>query len=237
MNILGIDTSLSGTSVALRTASGIWHNLECAEEQSHNEKLGALVQDLLKAAARKPEDIGLVVIGEGPGSFTGLRIGYSFVQGFCYAAKIPLCSLSSLAAAAMVHRAKTEILVPMADARRGELFCAVYYARHEGVEALVEPGILTPLELLRQVDATARGRGIPKQNISIVSPEPVAEFADYTRHHPHELGRGLIELYMAQKAPIQRFSLQELALAEPHYVRAVAAKSIEERAQKGSNGA
>jgi tRNA threonylcarbamoyladenosine biosynthesis protein TsaB len=88
----------------------------------------------MKEANAKLEDLDAVAISKGPGSYTGLRIGVSIAKGLCYALNKPLIAVSSLQALAQTavkHYDENHLFVPMIDAKRMEVYSAVYNAKNE----------------------------------------------------------------------------------------------------------
>ncbi|EGD35031.1 glycoprotease family protein [Capnocytophaga sp. oral taxon 338 str. F0234] len=128
--ILSLETSGKNCSVALFTDS----NLVClVEEQtesfSHSENLHVFIERVLKESAVDPHQISAIAISAGPGSYTGLRIGTATAKGLCYGWGIPLIALPTLRILAeRVTYEFTDIkyIIPMIDARRMEVFTAVY---------------------------------------------------------------------------------------------------------------
>ena len=101
------------------------------EGYSHGEKLHVLADEVLKQAGLQWTELDAIAVSIGPGSYTGLRIGVSAAKGWCYALGIPLISVSTLQAMAFGMTQNTVIqgdayLVPMIDARRMEVYTAVY---------------------------------------------------------------------------------------------------------------
>jgi len=122
--ILCIETSASMCSVALFNGMELLHLEEENKKNSHAELLLPFVENCLAKANKKRSDIDAVAISEGPGSYTGLRIGVSTAKGLCYALSIPLIAVDTLTS--MVHaidnKSDFDIFVPMQDARRMEVY-------------------------------------------------------------------------------------------------------------------
>ena len=127
---LGIETSTTNCSVGLFKGDQLIDILEEGNGYSHSEKLGIFTKELLNRNAISISDICAIAIGVGPGSYTGLRIGVSFVKGLAFVHKIPIIKFTSLEIMANVYingRALNEgdVLIPMIDARRDEVYCQV----------------------------------------------------------------------------------------------------------------
>ena len=125
--ILSIETSTTNCSVSLSKQG---ETLVLKEENninySHAESLHVFIDDVLKTAHIDKSQIDAIAVSKGPGSYTGLRIGVSAAKGLCYALDKPLISVSTLHA--LAHQVNTQdgIIIPMLDARRMEVYSAIY---------------------------------------------------------------------------------------------------------------
>jgi tRNA threonylcarbamoyladenosine biosynthesis protein TsaB len=142
MNILCIETATTACSVCVAHEQKLLAIRETNEGYTHAENLHVFVEQVLAEAGMAMKDLGAVAVSKGPGSYTGLRIGASAAKGFCYALSIPLVAIDTLQAMArQVSQSHPGILYcPMLDARRMEVYCALYNARGEAllpVQALV----------------------------------------------------------------------------------------------------
>lgn len=127
--ILSIETSTKVCSVALCEHKKVLASKTINEAQfSHAENLNVFVATLFNETPYDFKNLDAVAISEGPGSYTGLRIGTSTAKGFCYALDIPLIAISTLKAMAMgaLDSCDADFLAPMIDARRMEVFNAIY---------------------------------------------------------------------------------------------------------------
>lgn len=130
--IIAIETSGKFCSVALIHDGLAEFSREDKVEMNHAKAIGPFVESCLEEARRKEWKIDAVAVSMGPGSYTGLRIGLSMAKGLCYALGVPLIGISTLmliAVKAMFRNMEwnaDEILVPMIDARRMEVYTAAY---------------------------------------------------------------------------------------------------------------
>lgn len=138
MVVLGIDTSAIVCSVALLQNSKILAQRTSSEGRTHSEVLLPQIKEVLDEASLLPENIDLISVSSGPGSFTGLRIGISAVKGLAIAEKIPCAGVSTLEALAM-NAAKLEgvLVCPLMDARRGEFYNALFRVENGALKRLV----------------------------------------------------------------------------------------------------
>ncbi|MGB0175684.1 MAG: tRNA (adenosine(37)-N6)-threonylcarbamoyltransferase complex dimerization subunit type 1 TsaB, partial [Owenweeksia sp.] len=130
--ILALETSTKNCSVALAEGDKILASREESSNQYiHSEKLHLFIQETLSSAGCSAKKLEAVAVGKGPGSYTGLRIGVSAAKGLCYALHIPLIAMDGLnilaqGFAEQNHPGETELILPMLDARRMEVYTAVF---------------------------------------------------------------------------------------------------------------
>ena len=144
MTILCIETSTNCCSAAITIngeAQAIRANLTGA---NHASELPVFVEELMSGARAKHWNIDAVALSQGPGSYTGLRIGASLAKGLCYGLNIPLIPVDTLqilcAAAVTEHIPQNALLCPMLDARRMEVYTSLYTrecARTRDIEAKI----------------------------------------------------------------------------------------------------
>ncbi len=141
MYILNIETSTKNCSVSIAKSGKTILLKEVAEQNfSHSEKLHLFIDGLLKEVQISYKELAAVALSKGPGSYTGLRIGTSTAKGFCYALDIPLIAIDTLLVLAKQINAQDALIIPMIDARRMEVYTAIFDPNHHTiseVEALV----------------------------------------------------------------------------------------------------
>ena len=127
--ILGIETATKNCSVALfKDGMLISEKESVTDGYTHAEQLTLFIQDVINSSNITLNKIEAIALSMGPGSYTGLRIGTSTAKGLCYALDIPLIAISTLKAMAFAFEKneKSAIYCPMIDARRMEVFSALY---------------------------------------------------------------------------------------------------------------
>ncbi len=130
--ILNIETATKNCSVALAKDGVVIICKEIAEEGfSHAEKLHLFIEDCIKEADVTLQDLSAVAVSQGPGSYTGLRIGVSAAKGLCFALSIPLIAIDTLQSLASQAHVADGVIIPMIDARRMEVYSAVFSAEGE----------------------------------------------------------------------------------------------------------
>ena len=127
--ILHIESATKTCSVALsQNGSGLLCVEEHSDQYIHGEKLAVFIDDIMKRASIAPENLSAISISSGPGSYTGLRIGFSLAKGMCYALSIPLISIDTLQAYESGARNyfSDSVICVMLDARRMEVYSTIF---------------------------------------------------------------------------------------------------------------
>ena len=125
MTILCIETSTSVCSAAICKDGEPISQCICREGSNHARLLPRYIQQLLTEARQQGLTIEAVALSEGPGSYTGLRIGSSTAKGLCYGLSIPLIPVPTLEVLKIASGVKEGVLIPMIDARRMEVYTMI----------------------------------------------------------------------------------------------------------------
>lgn len=132
--ILNIETATKNCSVALAKNGSTLICKELAEEgYSHAEFLHVFIEAIIKEAGIAFADLKAIAVSQGPGSYTGLRIGVSAAKGLCYALGIPLIAIDTMQTLAQQVQQVEGYIVPMIDARRMEVYSAIFTSNYEAV--------------------------------------------------------------------------------------------------------
>ncbi|HEX9980417.1 MAG TPA: tRNA (adenosine(37)-N6)-threonylcarbamoyltransferase complex dimerization subunit type 1 TsaB [Flavobacterium sp.] len=141
--ILNIETATKNCSVAVaRNGQTLCLKEIAGQGYSHAEKLHVFIEESLRESGVGFRDLDAVAVSKGPGSYTGLRIGVSAAKGLCYALDIPLISLDTLEVLASKAKVDKGLIVPMIDARRMEVYSAIFSHQME-MQREVKAEILT----------------------------------------------------------------------------------------------
>lgn len=172
MTILALSTSTPRASVALVEGDRVLASLSYDDPRGHAERIFALVDDALAAAGRARADVRLVACDIGPGSFTGVRIAVASAKGIALGLGVPLAgvvSLEAMAAAARSSSAPRSLVAAAIDAKKDELYVAVY----DGEAALLPPSHVPVADVADRVAAAVAGRPF----VSVVDAPAFAAFA------------------------------------------------------------
>lgn len=130
--ILQIDTATEHASICLSNQGIPIHSMTSANQKNHGSFLQPAIQSIMKTAGLSLSNIDAIAVTEGPGSYTGLRVGLASAKGLCYALEKPLIKINTLqliALSAINEQGANAVeawFVPMIDARRMEVFTAIY---------------------------------------------------------------------------------------------------------------
>ena len=178
MNLLAVDTTSRYGSVALLTGGELRGEVRLVESGAHSRTLFPAIELLLRVAGLAPGDVDAYAAAVGPGSFTGVRIGVSTVQGLALASGRPVLGLTSLEALAGRMQGAAGALVAMVDAYRDQVYVAVYDGAD--LRERVAPVAVTPEAWLADAPAGAAflGDGALKYREQIRALRPDAVFPD-----------------------------------------------------------
>lgn len=125
--ILNLETSTKNCSVTIAKDGETIVCNEIAEEgYSHAERLHVFIEKSLQEIGINFKDLSAIAVSQGPGSYTGLRIGVSAAKGLCYALGIPLVAVDTLKVLASQAKVDNGLIIPMIDARRMEVYSAIF---------------------------------------------------------------------------------------------------------------
>ena len=127
MLILAFETSAKAASVALHDGSKLLGESYQNTGLTHSQTLMVMAEDLLKQCGLTPQDVTAVAVAEGPGSFTGVRIGVAAAKGFAWGAELPCYGISTLEAMAESLGIYQGYVCPVMDARRSQVYNALFY--------------------------------------------------------------------------------------------------------------
>ncbi len=209
--ILSLDTSTQNCSVALHENGQLITQELVSEEGSHSKALTLLIEKVMHTAGWALAELSAVAVSNGPGSYTGLRIGLATAKGICFALDKPLICLPTLQVlASSVTPPADSLLLPMLDARRMEVYAAVYAANLQEVSPQ-EAHILNQESFQEFKPILAFGNGSAKWKASCLHPS--ITFLD---------GPSLPEAQYMGKLAHEAFlnqSFENLVTKEPDYLK------------------
>jgi tRNA threonylcarbamoyladenosine biosynthesis protein TsaB len=187
----------------------------------HGIRLPGALTDLLGALGRSVRDVEGFAVGLGPGSFTGLRIGLATWKGLAYANRRPIVGISSLAAMALEAAAlpggRDALLVPMLDARKGEVYAGFYRADGDGVSAVLPEQALAPEAVVDRISGLGAAVGFGEGYVAYR--EILATGLPFLGEAPATPSGEAVGRLAAARLARGAFDDQALFALEPHYVR------------------
>lgn len=151
MRILAFETSAKAASTALLEDGRLLGEIYQNTGLTHSQTLMVMAQDLLKQCGKTVEDISAVAVAEGPGSFTGVRIGVAAAKGFAWGGEIPCCGVSTLEAMAEMAGVFQGYLCPCMDARRSQVYNALFYVNRGEIQRLTPDRAIALCDLEKEL--------------------------------------------------------------------------------------
>lgn len=212
MRILAVDTTTARESIALVEDGALRGEVRLEARDGHSRRLLPAIAFLLESLGLAPTDVQAYAVTTGPGSFTGLRVGLSTVQGLALATGAPCLGVSALDVLAQRMAGTAPRLVPMIDAYRNQVFAAIH---DSGGRREAGPFVEAPLSLLARVRGKAAflGDGATRYREEIQSAQPEAMFPERSLALAGTLARMAEGLFAAGKAGPPR-ELRPLYLRE-----------------------
>jgi tRNA threonylcarbamoyladenosine biosynthesis protein TsaB len=158
MLILGIETATAQVSVAIGGHEGVIALFEVARGRRHAEILAPAIEFVCRQADIELDEFGVIAVDTGPGLFTGMRVGLASAKALAQALRIPMIGISSLDLLAFPCRHTDRVVVPVIDARKGEVFWAMYRQVPGGLQQVAPPTVGPVEELV--ADLLARSQEV-----------------------------------------------------------------------------
>ena len=153
MLILGIESAGAQVGCAVGGHEGVLASAHSGRGRRHAEALAPQIEFVRRQAGIELSEVGAVAVDVGPGLFTGLRVGIATAVALAYALGVPMIPVPSLALMAFPARWTTRLIVPALDARRGELFTALFRRVPGGIQRIREADVGAPDELSAELEA------------------------------------------------------------------------------------
>jgi tRNA threonylcarbamoyladenosine biosynthesis protein TsaB len=215
--ILQIDTATEHASICLSNNGISMLSKESSDQKNHGSFLQPAIQALMANYGQKLSDLDAIAVSEGPGSYTGLRVGLASAKGLCYALQKPLIAINTLKiiAASAIDSTKaiqnTVLYAPMIDARRMEVFTAVYDIRLNMIE---EPNA-------KILDETSF-QSILSENLVIFCGSGYVKFQSICQHKNAQFTKvqhQAKDMSMLAFNALKEKNFANLAYCEPYYLK------------------
>jgi len=218
--ILQIETATSSCSIALANGGVVLGFKQVNQRNLHAEVITRFIEEIIATAGFKYADLDAIAVSSGPGSYTGLRIGISTAKGLCFALDKPLIAVETLDAMASglcvideYREKKNLLLCPMIDARRMEVYTAVFTTAGEKIKAtsatIIDENSFD--DLLKENEILFFGDGAEKC-FNVLNKNPNASFLpDFVN------SATCLTQKAAQKFDSRQF--EDVAYFEPYYLK------------------
>ena len=212
--LLNLETATTNCSVSISKDDQIIALKENnAENYSHSEQLHIFIKEALQEASLSFSDIEAVSISKGPCSYTGLRIGVSAAKGLCFSLDVPLISIPTLESMArQVELQAGEIVIPVLDARRMEVYSCVYDADHQEIREtraeIIDEGSFTEYASASKVYLIGSGA----EKCRGVLEHPNFQFEETIVPSAREMGPLAFKKFQAKQ-------FEDVAYFEPYYLK------------------
>lgn len=218
MLVLGIESATTQVGVAIGGHEGVLASAHSARARRHAEMLTPQIEFVCRQARIDIGEVGIVAIDIGPGLFTGLRVGVASAKVIAHALAVPMIGVSSLDLAAFRVRHSQKLIASCLDARRGEVFGAMYRAVPGGIQRVSGPTVYTPEDLQSELlaageDVLMVGDGAQRHAEAFGTVDGV-EFAGDALSYPS--ARSLVELAHPRALREEFVNVNEI---EPLYLR------------------
>ncbi|ALO15395.1 t(6)A37 threonylcarbamoyladenosine biosynthesis protein [Salinivirga cyanobacteriivorans] len=228
IRILCVDTATDICSVALSEDGVCTDKIEATEERAHARVLTVQIEEILHRNSLATKDLDAIAVSEGPGSYTGLRIGVSAAKGICYTTGMPLIAISTLQilAAAFIEKygspSQDALLMPMLDARRMEVYYAHYNVNLEqqvkATPKIIDSDVFNELKKVSEIHIIGSGAEKSKNALDLTN----------AQYYPEIINKAAYMTKLAQQY-FDEGRFVDLAYFEPAYLKPFLATKSKKR--------
>ena len=234
MLILAFETSAKAAGVALHDGQKLLAESYQNSGLTHSQTLMSMAQDLLRNCQKSVSDVTHVAVAAGPGSFTGVRIGVAAAKGFAWGAELPVYGVSTLESMALGLGIDEGVVCPCMDARRSQVYNALFRARGGELERLTGDRAIALEDLKTELEALDGPIFLVGDGSNLCYNTLSAEVGNLilpAEHRMHQRGSGVA---LAALAAIERGDCADGASLTPNYLRLSQAER--ERLEKENKG-
>ncbi|MGH1361966.1 MAG: tRNA (adenosine(37)-N6)-threonylcarbamoyltransferase complex dimerization subunit type 1 TsaB [Calditrichia bacterium] len=215
--LLLLDTSTPTCVCGLSRGETLLAETTLAISNGHSEHLAGIVDHLLQLFNNTVHDIEAIALSAGPGSFTGLRIGYSYAKGLAHAANLPIIEIPTLQLWASEYTSSKRIMMPVVDARRGDIYTALYRNEQEKLISIKPPQILAIADITTFISEPVSCIGGAASSLQEVLAPALPEGSEILRSSSQVPHASVLAKLAHTSFSTSTFS--DVAECEPHYMR------------------
>ena len=219
MMLLAFETSAKAASVALFDGETLLGEQYQNTGLTHSQTLMVMAEDLLKQCGKRPADVEAVAVANGPGSFTGVRIGAAAAKGFAWGREIPLYGVSTLEAMALGLGIHQGYICPVMDARRSQVYNALFYV-NQGVSERIAPDRAIALDdLKKELKNCKESVFLVGDGSNLCYNSLLEEINNLVLPPEHKLHQRAVGVGLAALEQIRTGALSDAAALTPNYLR------------------
>ena len=219
MLILAFETSAKAGSVALLDEKKLLGESYQNTGLTHSQTLLVMAEDLLKSCGHTPQEVTAVAVAAGPGSFTGVRIGVAAAKGFAWAKELPCCGVSTLEAMALNFGAWDGYVCPVMDARRSQVYNALFEAKAGELVRLCEDRAISLEDLGEEIKNLEKPIFLVGDGSILCYNTLLEKVPGLVCPHEHRMHQRAAGVALAAKAMLDRGESCDGAALQPNYLR------------------
>ena len=219
MILLAFETSAKAASVALFDSENLLGEQYQNTGLTHSQTLMVMAEDLLRQCGKAPSDVEAVAVANGPGSFTGVRIGAAAAKGFAWGREIPLYGVSTLEAMALGLGVHQGYVCPVMDARRSQVYNALFYVNQRSVQRITPDRAIALDDLKNELKNCKESVFLVGDGSNLCYNSLLEEASNLVLPPEHKLHQRAVGVGLAALAMIHRNESTDAAAITPNYLR------------------
>ena len=217
--LLAFETSAKAASVALFDGETLLGEQYQNTGLTHSQTLMVMAEDLLKQCGKTPTDVDAVAVANGPGSFTGIRIGAAAAKGFAWGREIPLYGVSTLEAMALGLGIYQGYVCPVMDARRNQVYNALFYVNHGIIEHIAPDRAIALADLKNELKNCKESIFLVGDGSNLCYNNLLEEVNNLVLPPEHKMHQRATGVGLAALEQICRGKTTDAATLAPNYLR------------------
>ena len=217
--LLAFETSAKAASVALFDGENLLGEQYQNTGLTHSQTLMVMAEDLLKQCFKTAADVEAVAVANGPGSFTGVRIGAAAAKGFAWGQDIPLYGVSTLEAMALGLGIYQGYVCPVMDARRNQVYNALFYVNRRIVERISPDRAIALEDLKKELKNCKESVFLVGDGSNLCYNTLLEEVDNLVLPPEHKLHQRAVGVGLAALAQIRSGETTDAAALTPNYLR------------------
>ena len=219
MILLAFETSAKAASVALFEDAQLLGEQYQNTGLTHSQTLMVMAEDLLRQCGKKPSDVQAVAVANGPGSFTGVRIGAAAAKGFAWGREISLYGVSTLEAMTLGLGIHQGYVCPVMDARRSQVYNALFYVNQGSVQRIAPDRAIALSDLKNELKNCKESVFLVGDGSNLCYNSLLEEVSGLVLPPEHKLHQRAVGVGLAALAMMRRGESTDAATLAPNYLR------------------